>query len=227
MPILDICGVSYDYCLKSGIVHALKDVSFSLESGKFYAIIGRSGSGKSTLLSMLAGFDQPKSGEILFNGDKLTKSGSIEYRRQNVGFIFQAYNLIPHLTALENVIIPLENAKISGAEKKKRANEALRSVGLDESLYNKFPPTMSGGEQQRVAVARAMVTRPAIILADEPTGNLDNENSEAVISLLKNYAHDSGKCVAVVTHSAEIASTADAVFRITDGRLAEGASKVR
>lgn len=219
MSILNVNNISYDYRLKSGSVHALKDVSFSLEQGKFYAIIGRSGSGKSTLLSMLAGFDQPKSGEIFFKNSKITKEDAIKYRSKNVGFVFQAYNLIPHLTAIENVMVPLDNIHINRKEKKSRALEALKSVGLNEELYNKFPTTLSGGEQQRVAVARSIVTHPEIILADEPTGNLDNEISEVIISLLKDYAHELNRCVVVVTHSMEIAQIADVVFKMADGKL--------
>ncbi len=144
-----------------------------------------------------------------------------KYRRENIGIVFQSYNLIPHLTAIENVMLAIDISKKETGDKKKDAVEALESVGLDKSLYKKFPLTLSGGEQQRVAIARAVVTEPNVILADEPTGNLDNENSENIIALLKKIAHEKNKCVIVVTHSREIADETDIEYVMSDGRVKE------
>ena len=184
MSLLELLNIQYDYITPSGVTHALRGVFAEFEKGKIFAITGRSGCGKTTLLSIIAGFDSPKRGEIFYMGKEIKKKELSNFRRQNIGVVFQSYNLIPHLTALENVMVSLEITKKKVPNKKKAAIEALKSVGLDEKLYKKFPLTLSGGEQQRVAIARAIVSDPEIILADEPTGNLDNENSEKIIALL-------------------------------------------
>jgi len=161
----------------------------------------------------------------LYEGEEINEKELSKYRRENIGIIFQSYNLIPHLTALENVTLAIDISKKNTADKKNTAIRALESVGLDKSLYKKFPLTLSGGEQQRVAIARALVTEPNIILADEPTGNLDNENSENIISLLKNIAHDKNKCVIVVTHSREIADETDVEYIMSDGMIKDTRKK--
>ena len=219
MYVLRAENVSYDYKTPAGITHALKDVTADFEKGKIYSVTGRSGSGKTTLLSLLAAFDVPLSGKILYEGAEISEKELSKYRRENIGIVFQSYNLIPHLTALENVMLALDISKKNIGDKKKAAIDALESVGLDKSLYKKFPLTLSGGEQQRVAIARAVVAEPNVILADEPTGNLDNENSENIIFLLKKIAHEKNKCVIVVTHSREIADETDIEYVMSDGKI--------
>ncbi|MBQ2733844.1 MAG: ABC transporter ATP-binding protein [Clostridia bacterium] len=218
MAVIEIKDVHYEYKLPSGSCYALRGVSAAFEVGKLYAITGRSGSGKTTLLSLIAGFDKPKNGTIEYNGEVINEKKIADFRKNRMGIIFQSYNLIPHLTAIENVKLSMS---IRGDSKNKdaRAREALSAVGLEEKLFKKFPATLSGGEQQRVAIARAMVSSPKLILADEPTGNLDNENSEIIIKLLKQAAHESGACVIVVTHSEEIAAEADHALKMSDGRF--------
>lgn len=215
MSVLKICNLSYDYRYKTLVTHALKGVNAEFESGKLYALTGRSGSGKSTLLSLIAAFDKPKEGDILLDGKSIFEREPSKYRRENIGIVFQSYNLIQHLTALENVMLAFEINKKSAS--KSEAKRLLVSVGIDDSLFNKRPRAMSGGEQQRVAIARAIASGAPIILADEPTGNLDNENSDNIIKLLKDLAHKNGKCVIAVTHSKEIAEEADFTYHLSDG----------
>lgn len=219
VALLSADNVFYDYRTKSGVTHALNGVSAVFDAGQVYAITGRSGSGKTTLLSLLAGFDSPKSGEIRYNGQTIPAADMTEFRRKHIGMVFQSYNLIPHLTALENVITALDIPRSARKGRKELAIKAMIRAGLGEEHLHKKPLHLSGGEQQRVAIARAMVTDPDILLADEPTGNLDNDNSSRIISLMQSIAHDAGKCVIIVTHSAEIAAQADAEYRMSDGRM--------
>ena len=216
MSVLEVQNVCYDYVGRSGVTHALKGVSGVFESGRLYALTGRSGSGKSTLLSLLAGFDRPKEGKITLDGQDISSIKPSLYRKENVGIVFQSYNLIPHLTAVENVLMGFGDTKERSAAK---AQEYLRAVGLDETHFKKKPAQLSGGEQQRVAIARALASDARIILADEPTGNLDNENSSMVVDLLKDLAHRLEKCVIMVTHSEEIASESDVRYHMSDGKL--------
>ncbi|MGN1473556.1 MAG: ABC transporter ATP-binding protein [Eubacteriales bacterium] len=218
MKILETENVFYDYRSKSGVTHALNGVSLSFEEGKLHALTGRSGSGKSTLLSLLAAFDKPLSGRILFRQTDLCSLNPTVYRREHVGIVFQSFNLLRHLTAEENVRLALE---VAGSEKRKGSfpAELLLQVGLPESLHRKRPTELSGGEQQRVAVARAVASEPDVLLADEPTGNLDNANSRNILALMQNYAHEQHRCVIVVTHAEEIAAEADSVFHLSDGYL--------
>ncbi len=220
MALLEIKDVSYDYELRSGKVHALKNVTAEFDAGKMYAVTGRSGSGKTTLLSLIAAFDVPLSGEILYNGVSISSEKPSVYRRKNIGMIFQSYNLIQHLTALENVMLSLEITHSDPKNRKNTAREILRRVGIKDELFGKRPLTLSGGEQQRVAIARAIAADSQIILADEPTGNLDNENSENIIGLLKSLAHERDKCVIVVTHSEDIAAEADLGYHMSNGMIA-------
>ncbi len=220
MALLEIKDVSYDYELRSGKVHALKNVTAEFDTGKMYAVTGRSGSGKTTLLSLIAAFDVPLSGEILYNGVSISSEKPSVYRRKNIGMIFQSYNLIHHLTALENVMLSLEITHSDPKNRKNTAQEILRRVGIKDELFDKRPLTLSGGEQQRVAIARAIAADSQIILADEPTGNLDNENSENIIGLLKSLAHERDKCVIVVTHSEDIAAEADIGYHMSNGMIA-------
>ena len=218
MSILKVENLSYDYVTKAGLVHAVKEATAEFEEGKMYAIVGRSGSGKSTLISLLAGLDEPKTGEIYINGEPLSKMDRDKFRRENVGMIFQSYYLLPQLTARENVELSLELAKKT-ENKKKLANELLEQVGLTEFHGKKRAVQLSGGEQQRVAIARAIAPNPPIILADEPTGNLDNANSDNIVKILKELAHEDNKCVIVITHASEVAAEADVVYKMNDGYL--------
>ena len=218
MAILTLNGLSYDYITKAGKVHALKEATASFEKGIVYAIVGRSGSGKSTLMSLMAGLDVPKDGDIFYGEESLRTLDRDRYRREHVGMIFQSYYLLPQLTAVENVELSLELAKYKG-DKRTRAEEMLESVGISKEQFKKRSTQFSGGEQQRIAVARAIAADPEIILADEPTGNLDNENSMNVVSILSDLAHKFGKCVIIITHAAEVAEKADVVFKMDDGYL--------
>ena len=221
MSILQINDVQYTYQSKYQKVQALRGLSLSFEPGKLYALVGRSGSGKTTLLSLMAGLDLPTGGEIDFEGKPLSGLDRDLYRRDDVAVIYQSYNLLPLLTVEENVAFPLELKKLPREEIRKTAQEQLRLVGLDEGYFKRLPAMLSGGEQQRVAVARALAAQARVILADEPTGNLDTDNASKVIELLRTLAHEQGVCVIVVTHDLSIADRADAVFRLKDGQLDE------
>ena len=196
---------------------ALLATDLEFEKGRFYAIVGKSGCGKTTFLSMLAGLDLPSEGEILYDGKSTAQRNRDEYRLRAISLICQSYNLFPLLTVEENVLYPMLLRKAENA--KQIAEEKLRSVGLDESYFKRLPAMLSGGEQQRVAIARALASDARIILADEPTGNLDTENSELVFSLLQRLAHEEGYCVIVVTHDLSIADKADEVLRLKDSCL--------
>ena len=219
MSVLKIKDLAYTYKSKYQTVKALKGITYEFEEGKFYALIGRSGSGKTTLLSLLAALDLPTEGQVVYE-DKTTADIDRDlYHRDTVAVIYQSYNLLPLLSVMENVTFPLELKKVSDA--KKIAEEKLRAVGLDETYFKRLPAMLSGGEQQRVAIARALASDAKIILADEPTGNLDTENSEIVIDLLQKLAHEEGYCVIVVTHDLSIADKADEVLRLKDGMSQE------
>lgn len=205
-------------------VAALDDISFKVPEGTFASIVGRSGSGKSTLLSQLGALDSPTSGSIEIDGRDITKlhdSKLIRYRRDSIGFVFQNYNLVPNLSALENVMLPMEYANIPKKKRLLRAKDLLNQVGIDGDKQQRRPGKMSGGEQQRVSIARALANRPKLILADEPTGNLDSENGQAVFGLLHNLARTEHTTIVVVTHDLDIAGKADETFRLQDGKLVE------
>ena len=212
-------SVSYSYQNKYQTVEAVKDVTCTFETGKMYVITGESGSGKSTFLSLLAGLDIPMSGTIIVDGEDLSRIDRDAYRREKVAVIYQAFHLFPLLTALENVMYPLEIQGVARKEARERAKEYLREVGIDEKKFGKYLRMMSGGEQQRTAVARAMASGGRIILADEPTGNLDTENEEKIVELLISLAHDRDFTVIMVTHNRQIADRADVRFVMKDGRM--------
>ena len=201
--IIEAVNVSYIYQTKYQKTQALKEVSCSFERGKVYAITGKSGSGKSTFLSLLAGLDVPTEGTLTVEGEDMRKMNRDAYRLNRASVIYQAFHLFPLLTVMENVMFPMELQHVSAKEAKTRAREYLEKVGLPETLYKKRPGMISGGEQQRVAIARAIVNEPAILLADEPTGNLDPTNSWEIMKLLEE-ANDRGTTVLVVTHNQEI-----------------------
>lgn len=214
--------VSYSYVSKYQKVEAVKNVSCSFEEGKFYAIMGRSGSGKSTFLSLLAGLDVPTKGEIIYDGKSLSSINRDHYRRDIASVIYQSYNLFPLLTVLENVMYPMELKGKTRQKSARIASKLLLEVGLDEKLQHKFPQMLSGGEQQRVAIARALGVSGRILLADEPTGNLDSSNEKMVVELIKSLAHGQGYTAIVVTHNAYVASQADMVYTMSDGELKTG-----
>ncbi len=217
--ILQLENVNYEYRNKYQSVKAVNSFDYSFEKGLFYAVTGKSGSGKTTLLSLMVGLDTPTRGIIKYMGEDLKDMNMDKYRRDNVSLIYQDFNLFPLLTVLENVMYPLQ---LKGQKKKDirhLAVEKLAMTGLDESYHKRYPSMLSGGEQQRVAIARALVTGATILLADEPTGNLDTENGDNIVSILKTLAHNEGYCVIVVTHDLDIASVADEVLQLKDGKL--------
>lgn len=207
MSILEIKNVTYGY--KDEETKVLSSVNYSFEIGKFYAIVGKSGTGKSTLLSLLAGLDNPEEGEILFKDENIEKTGYTNHRKNNISLVFQNYNLIDYLTPLEN--IRLVNNKASG--------DILNELGLDNQQIRRNVMKLSGGQQQRVAIGRALVSEAPIILADEPTGNLDEHTAGEIIDILKKLAKERNKCVIVVTHSKEVAKAADTVLELNNKKL--------
>lgn len=219
MGLLEINNVSYSYQSQYQNVEAVKNVSFELDQGKVYAIIGKSGSGKSTLLSLMAGLTLPETGEILYNGESTKNINIEEYRRDKASVIYQTFNLFPLMTVLENVIFPLELKGMKYAEAKDLASKHIDSVGLDKQHYRRFPNMLSGGERQRVAIARALATGSRLLLADEPTGNLDVANGDLVVNLLIDLAHKDNLAVVIVTHDLAISQRADVVFQMKDGEL--------
>jgi putative ABC transport system ATP-binding protein len=209
------------YRYKGGEADVLKEISANFETGKFYAIVGPSGVGKTTLLSIMAGLDKPTSGKLFIGYDDITGTNLDKYRREQISMVFQSFHLFPLLTALENTSYLLEARGIRRKEAEARARELLETVGIEGPKHRRYPANLSGGEQQRVAIARALSTGARVILADEPTGNLDVANGEAVVKLLRHLAHMEGYCVIVVTHNPEIAAVADGVLRLSDGRIVE------
>jgi len=203
-------------------VTAVKDVSVEVGQGKFVSIVGKSGSGKSTLLSLLGALDRPTEGEIQVDGKNIAKMSDREltkYRNQKIGFVFQGYNLVPNLSALENVMLPMELAGVASAKRRKRAEHLLNQVELSAEKHGRKPGRLSGGEQQRVAIARALANQPAVILADEPTGNLDSATGKMIFDLLHNLSRSEGTTIVVVTHDLSIAGRTDATYTLKDGVL--------
>ncbi|HJB47424.1 MAG TPA: ABC transporter ATP-binding protein [Candidatus Mediterraneibacter surreyensis] len=219
MAILTASHLKKYYGKDESLVKALDDVNVSIEDGQFAAVIGTSGSGKSTLLNMLGGLDVPTSGSVQIEGNKLEEMSEEQltvFRRKRIGFIFQNYNLIPYLTAYENIVLPV---RLDGKkEDKKFLKEIVHFLELDGKLSN-YPSHLSGGQQQRVAIARALITKPALLLCDEPTGNLDSRTSDKVIDLLKMTSEKFHQTIVMITHNPEIAQKADRRIRIEDGRI--------
>lgn len=210
------------YGEKDNIVKALDNVSIEVEEGEFVAIIGTSGSGKSTLLNMIGGLDKPTSGETIISNKIISDMSDEEltiFRRRNIGFIFQNYNLVPILNVYENIVLPIE---LDGVRiDKEYVNSVIKILGLENKLNN-MPNNLSGGQQQRVAIARALATKPSLILADEPTGNLDSKTSMDVIGLLKMTSNRFNQTMVMITHNEEIAQLADRIIRIEDGKVVGG-----
>lgn len=220
MSILDVKDISFSY-LKGSSKKVLNHITVSFEQGKFYAIVGRSGNGKSTLLSLLAGLGLPDEGEILYEGKSTSQMNLEEYRREKAAVIYQDFGLLPLLTVLENIKYPMELCHIPDKDATEIAIELASKVSLNSELLHRYPSKISGGEQQRVAVARALTMERKLLLADEPTGNLDTENTEIIISLLQELAHESNKCVIVVTHDLDVISKADIVYKINNGEITQ------
>ena len=221
MDLLEVQSISKTYGSGEATVHALMNVSFSVPKGEYVAIVGESGSGKSTLLNMIGALDNPTSGKVLIEGKDIfamKESKLTIFRRRNIGFIFQAFNLIPELTVEQNIIFPvlLDYQKPN----QKYLEELLDILNLKERR-NHLPSQLSGGQQQRVAIGRALITRPSLILADEPTGNLDSQNSSEVIALLKNASKRYAQTIIMITHNRSIAQSADRVLQVSDGVLTD------
>ena len=206
MSILEVKGLQYSYENKKRV---LRGINAQMEQGKMYAILGPSGCGKTTLLSLLGGLDSPSNGQILYQGEDIAKTGLADHRRSHVAFIFQSYNLIDYLTPVENVALTAKYPPLP----------ILEQLGLTAEEAKRNVLKLSGGQQQRVAIARALASDAQVILADEPTGNLDEDTAAEITAILKDSAHKSGKCVVIVTHSNELAKEADVVFRLRKGDL--------
>ncbi len=209
---------------KSGdnIVKAVNNISLSIPQGKFVSIIGKSGSGKSTLLSILGALDKPTSGEVIIDGKDvvlMTEAQQVDYRSKKIGFVFQNYNLIPNLTAIENIMIAMEFAHVKKIERAERASKLLIEVGLSKDKHNRKPGKLSGGEQQRVAIARALANKPKLILADEPTGNLDSATGKIIFDLLHKLSRSENTTIVAVTHDLSVAGKTDLTFSLKDGKL--------
>ena len=219
MSILQTRDLKKYYGAGPNITRALDGVDFSVEQGEFVAVVGTSGSGKSTLLHMMGGLDIPTSGSVCVRGKELAEMNDEQltiFRRHNIGFIFQNYNLVPILNVYENIVLPVE---LDGdMADRKFMNEVVSMLGLEDKLYN-MPNNLSGGQQQRAAIARALVTKPAIVLADEPTGNLDSHTSADVLGLLKRTGSEFNQTIVMITHNQEIAQLADRIVRIEDGKI--------
>jgi ABC-type lipoprotein export system ATPase subunit len=224
MGILEANNVTREYLMKAETVCALSGITVKIDLGEFVAILGTSGCGKSTLLNLFGGLDRPTSGEILFDGRSLAPLSAWEmsrYRLRRVGMIFQSFNLVPTMTARENVSLALAFAGLSKSERRKRSGELLERVGLSQRADHR-PSELSGGEQQRVAIARAIANEPQVLLADEPTGNLDSNRAAEVISLLDDMRKRDGKTIVMVTHDRELASSyATRIIRLKDGKVVE------
>jgi len=209
-------------------IHALRGVDLEVSRGEFVAIVGPSGSGKSTLLNMIGAMDKPTRGHIYIEGRDITKMGDAErakLRLEKIGFVFQQYHLIPWLPAIKSVEVPMMIANVPQAERRKRAEKLLRAVGLGERMYHK-PSELSGGEQQRVAIARALANNPEILLADEPTGNLDTKTGAEIVNLIRRLNEEMGVTCIVVTHDLEVAAAAKRILYLRDGRIVGGAPAV-
>ncbi len=218
---IELRHVSKSYRRGEQIIPVLHDLSLTVPTGDFLALMGPSGSGKSTLLNLIAGIDRPDSGEILIDGtdiSRLSESDLARWRASHVGFIFQFYNLIPVLSAHDNVALPLQLTNLSGAEKRRRVEQALIQVGLADRMDH-MPSELSGGQQQRVAIARALITDPSLIVADEPTGDLDRQSAEDILAMLEALHRDMGKTILMVTHDPKAAGHARAIVQLEKGRL--------
>ena len=221
--VIDVKNLYKVYRVGDNKIRALNGVDFTIKRGEFCAIVGTSGSGKSTLLNMLAGLEKPTKGEIIIAGEHMerkTENQLVKFRREHIGFIFQSFNLMGTMNAVENVALPLTFQGVSKRERLKRARKMVHLVGLDKYWDHK-PNQMSGGQQQRVGVARALVVKPEIIFADEPTGNLDSNTSREIMNLMQSVVREQKQTLIMVTHDNQLASFADKIIRIVDGKIVE------
>jgi putative ABC transport system ATP-binding protein len=221
---LETKNVSKSFGSGARAVSAVTGVTMTVSAGEFVAIVGRSGSGKSTLMNLLGALERPTSGVIYVDSQDITRlspSELVHYRGRSVGFVFQSYNLVPNLTAAENVMLPMEFAGRPPQERRRRARELLDQVELTGTIQSRKPGKLSGGEQQRVAIARALANKPKLILADEPAGNLDSQTADTIVELLRTLAHLEGTTVLVVTHDQSLTKRSDRTFHLADGRLEE------
>jgi putative ABC transport system ATP-binding protein len=220
-PLIDLVDIDKDYVTEAVVVRALRGVNLTIQHGEFVAIIGQSGSGKSTMMNIIGCLDRPTRGKYVLDGIEVgarSNDARAVVRNHLIGFVFQGFNLLPRTTALENVELPLVYRGVNSSERKKRAHEALGAVGLGQRLHH-TPNQLSGGQQQRVAIARALVTQPPLLLADEPTGNLDTRTSFEVLDLLQRLNHDKGITIVLVTHERDIADCASRVIEMRDGKV--------
>lgn len=212
MGILKLEDVSYRYKDAPKDSYVFKNINYEFEEGKMYAIKGKSGSGKTTLLSLITGLEKCTEGQILYNEKTLRKMNLDRYRNTDIGIVFQSYNLLPQLTAIENIIVSMEISKVKVKNKKQKALELMKSVGLSEEHAKRKILKLSGGEQQRIAIARSLSYNPKIIIADEPTGNLDKDTESEILKIFKNLAKNENKCVIIVTHSQNVCNEVDTIY---------------
>ena len=216
--ILEVKNINYRYSDAEPDDYVLRDINLSFELGKSYAIKGKSGSGKTTLLSLISGLEKKYDGQILYDGKDLSKMDLDKYRNSDIGIVFQSYNLLPQFTAEENIILSMDINNIKDIDKKQKAVELMKQVGLDQSLAKRRVLKLSGGEQQRIAIARSLSYNPKIIIADEPTGNLDRETESEILKIFNNLAHQENKCVIIVTHSPNVCDSVDKVYDLKNNK---------
>lgn len=214
MEILKLENIGYRYKDAPKDCFVLKDINYTFEQGKMYAIKGKSGSGKTTLLSLITGLEKATEGNVLYDGKNLRKMNLDRYRNTDIGIVFQSYNLLPRLTAIENIILSMDISKVKVKKKKEKALELMKSVGLSEEHANRKILKLSGGEQQRIAIARSLSYNPKIIIADEPTGNLDKETENEILKILEKLAKEENKCIIIVTHSQNVCDKVDVVYEL-------------
>lgn len=214
MGILKLENVGYRYKDAPKDSYVFKNINYEFEQGKMYAIKGKSGSGKTTLLSLITGLEKCTEGNVLYNGKELKKMNLDTYRNTDIGIVFQSYNLLPSLTAVENIILSMDVSKVKIKSKKQKALELMRSVGLSDDQAKRKILKLSGGEQQRIAIARSLSYNPKIIIADEPTGNLDKDTENDILNIFEHLAKEENKCIIIVTHSQNVCNKADIVFEL-------------
>lgn len=214
MGILKLENVSYRYKDAPKDQYVFQDINYEFEQGKMYAIKGKSGSGKTTLLSIITGLEKCTDGDVLYDGKNLKKMNLDRYRNTDIGIVFQSYNLLPRLTAIENIILSMDVSKVKVKNKKEKALELMKSVGLSEEHAKRKILKLSGGEQQRIAIARSLSYNPKIIIADEPTGNLDKDTENEILNIFENLAKKENKCIIIVTHSQNVCDKVDVVYEL-------------
>ena len=214
--ILELKDVAYRYADAKKDEYVLKGISLTFDEGKVYSIKGKSGSGKTTLLSLISGLEKKYKGTILYNGKNLNKMDVDKYRNSDIGIVFQSYNLLPHYTAIENIILSMDISNVKVKDKKKKALDLMNKVGLKSDLAKRRVLRLSGGEQQRIAIARSLSYNPHILIADEPTGNLDKDTEDEILNIFKDLAHIENKCVIIVTHSKNVCDKSDVVYDLKE-----------